>query len=285
MFHPAVLRHAPWSVSKLGTLSCPRSFWHRYVKRDKGTASGSESKVGSVVHNVQEHGLLGSETSTEDRLIQESLKGELTGAEFDSAQSKMEGVEAYTKRIKAWEARRGVTVREVEGFFAMDRNFKACDYEDTNPDVLLRGKIDYMGITDSLIAVVHDHKTGKKKPVDDHATQLQFYMLLVLAKYPYLKGIECAIHYVGDPELQWMPLFTADDITKRLRPWLVGTLNRQATNLLRVEGGTAPAKVSPLCKWCSYSKDVCPEGMAEVARRAEADRVKAEAERAAKQPE
>lgn len=274
MFHPAVVRNAPWSVSKLGKItSCPRAFWHNYKQKDR-SESTMESRVGNVVHNVQEHSLLGAEGTAEDKLIQESLKEELSGPEYDIALAKLEGVKAFAKRAEAFEKARGVVTKEVEGRFAITREFKSCDYE--SKEAFVRGRLDYMAITMTRTAMVVDHKTGKKKAsVDDHATQLQIYAIFVLAKYPEIEWVKSGIHYVGDPDLVWMPVFSAAEIKKKLHPWLVGVLNRQANNLVQVEADVAHAKPSALCKWCSYSKEKCPEGKAEVERRAEIDRAKA----------
>jgi len=265
MFHPAVLRHRPWSHSKLGTLSCPRSFWFRYVLKDRPPEKGSESKIGTVVHNVQEHSLLGHELSEEARLDQEAEKALLTEDERESAEKRIEGVKAFSERIKVWEAKRGVTVREVEGAFAIRTDWSAC--EDGDPDTLIRGKIDYMGITNSGLAVVVDHKTGKVKEIGYHTAQLQTYGIMTHSRYPDVKGVQGVIHYVGNPQLHWMDPISSYTIVHTLRPWLITTLNRQATNLVQIERGKAPAKPTVLCKWCSYL-DKCPEGQRYLEKRA-----------------
>lgn len=265
MFHPAVLRHRPWSVSKLGTLDCPRSFWYRYVLLDRGTETGSESKIGSVVHNVQEHSLLGHELSEGARLDQEADKALLTEEERASAGQRMEGVKAFTERVKVWEEKNEVVDRVVEGSFAIGLDWNKC--EETDKNVLVRGRIDYVGVTPRGLARVVDHKTGKKREIDYHTTQLHTYGLLTLPRYPHIKAIQAGIHYVGDPELHWLPVISAYDVVNRLRPWFVTTLNRQTTNLVQIEQGKAKAKPTPLCGWCSY-KDKCPEGKEYLERRA-----------------
>lgn len=139
---------------------------------------------------------------------------------------------------------------------------------------LLRGVIDHAMRTSDDFLIVLDHKSGKKKPIGEHATQFYAYMALALANFPWVKGVQSGIHYIGEPKVDWFPKFDGtsgawlrEDIVRTVFPWLRQFINRTSTKLGLVETGAPRAETGWQCNFCGFAAH-CEQGRAEIEKRA-----------------
>lgn len=139
---------------------------------------------------------------------------------------------------------------------------------------LLRGVIDHAMRTEDDYLIVLDHKSGKKKPIGEHSTQFYAYMALALVNFPWIRGVQSGIHYIGEPKVDWFPRFdnkpgawTTEEIVKRIIPWLEQFLSRTSTKLGLVETGSPRAEVGWQCGFCGFVGN-CEQGRAEMEKRA-----------------
>lgn len=276
MFSEIARRYAPWSVSKLNTITqCAKSFRFKYVLKLPRGESGVAQRVGTTTHDVLQNMLETGASEVSAELFDKSAeRSSLVGEELDRARTYIKGSESFSARIRAFEEKRKVVTKYIEKDFAFDTSFEACDYD--APGAIARGRIDYAAITDQFRAIILDHKTGQAKAAEVHATQLQIYLLAMFALHPNLASGEAGIHHVGKEELVWLPPYSRFEVRDLLRPWFETTLNRQSKKLAEAESESCPAKPQWYCQGCDYLSH-CGEGAEFVA--------KAEAKRAAKAQE
>lgn len=250
--HLPVYQHQPWSPSKAALLSqCTKAFEYRYILRTKGLESGTESKIGTAVHRAQELILDGIEAriAIEQAIIESK---NLTTSEIETVKSFTPAIINFKKKLEQFMRKHPVTHIYKEKKLAINRDFKICEYED--PDCFIRGNIDLLLVTESNHLVILDHKTGKKRPLEKHSTQLDIYTILGLVNFPTALGAQSAIHYVGyNNDVDWGPARSKAQAEKVLYPWLQSYLTDQAQRLERIE-----ATITPLCKWCGY-RTICPD--------------------------
>lgn len=139
---------------------------------------------------------------------------------------------------------------------------------------LLRGVIDHAMRTNDDFLIVLDHKSGKKKPIGEHSQQFYAYMALAVVNFPWARGVQSGIHYIGEPKVDWFPRFdgkpgawTRDEIFSRVIPWLEQFIGRTAVKLGLVDAGTPRAETGWQCSYCGFS-DHCEAGRDEIAKRA-----------------
>jgi hypothetical protein len=262
-FSEIVLKYAPWSTSKAGTLErCPRNYVRQYIDKAEKGISAKTGKVGTAVHYVLERGLLNDncdEPFLLARLEEAANKDSLLQEDFLEATTFMVGCVSFIERIRSFKLKHGVKQLLVENKLAMLSNFTPCDYK--SPNAFMRGIVDLSVLTNDNILLAFDHKTGKPKDISFHYSQMYTYAVLSEVNSD-IKGVQCIIHYVGEPELSRMQVISRDKIQSELRPWMVKHLNSLTGRLEQVEAGIAPAIPSVLCSWCSYLKDPdCDEGI------------------------
>lgn len=265
MFNEIVRRYAPWSVSKLNTITqCARSFRYKYVEKIARTESGVAQRVGTTTHDVLQVLLETRTSEVSAELFDKSAeRSKLVGEEIDRARTYVKGSEQFAARIVRFEEKRKVVTRYIERDFAINVYFEACDYN--APEAIARGRIDYAAITEANRAIVVDHKTGQAKPAETHATQLNTYMLFMLALHPELLFVEAGINQVGKDDLSWLPAYSSREIRELLRPWFELTLNSKDVKLRQAESPGCPAKPQWYCRGCDFLK-VCAEGSEFVAK-------------------
>lgn len=284
MYNPLALKHAPWSFSKVGKLeSCVRSFWFRYdQKLEQSTQKSMESRLGTALHAVLEGGLKMPGLDLGPILYEQIEKNELSRDETLEANSRLPDIQDYIERWLVFKRVHGVKNELIERQLAMSADHAPAPFFDDAkkpdaPKVFFRGVVDHGGLTENKTLIVIDHKTGKKKPIGDHGKQFYVYMLMALANFPEMEAVQCAIHYLGEPKLDWYPgvdgrpgAWTREDIKRRIEPWMYHYINRAVTKLPTVdeEGKTPRPKPETgwVCSFCEYS-DSCPEGKLEVAKR------------------
>lgn len=271
-FSPEVLDLRPWSVSKAGVaLLCPRQFRFKY--RDKfpehKVVQADASVHGVVLHEILEHcskdgGLLLNVVS--DEVIDQHKVGH---EEALKIRAKLPVVADYLDRIRAFKLKNRVVREFIEAQFAIRPDFTATTFDDKT--AILRGVVDHGLLLENGLLIVIDHKSGKRKPVQEHEAQFSAYKLMAAAQLPEIIGVQCAIHYIGNPELQWgigptskAPVpWLRKDIEKTLRPWLVHWLNARTPALQEATQDPPPAKTGWPCDYCGYVSR-CPEGLAQV---------------------
>lgn len=264
--HPLVLKYKPWSVSKLGVLEgCARQFHWKHVERRKEQGSSGAAKVGVAVHAVIEDRLAGKQEFADDALLHEhAVKQALTSDEIRQAKEFLPSVDEFVERINRFEEKKRVSVRRMEHKLGLREDFSACDF--MAGDCVIRGVIDYLAVPDKGTVVVLDHKTGKRKSLEQHRLQLHTYKLFVAAHFPEAAAVQCGIHYVGDPELDWEVPMPLSYVRSHLFPWLEMTLNKQVVRLSVIDENRAAPQTGWRCEYCGYIED-CREGQEEVARR------------------
>lgn len=259
-FIPQVIRSAPWSVSKADSLNrCLSLFKRKYIDKDREETKHASSKVGTATHYVLEVALA-NPGSDLHKLAEESVeKFTLVSDETRELNNKLADVSNFVTRIRKFKEERGVTYEQLEEKMAIDTAYNSVAFFDSR--ALLRGVIDQIMITRDKIAVIIDHKTGRKKPIEQHSVQFYAYMLMAAAKYDIV-GAQCAINYVGSPSVDWFPkrngdpgVWTRNDIAS-LRPWLETFLNQNGRSLDVLQPlakeEEAPTNPNILCGWCGY---------------------------------
>jgi len=289
MYSALALAHAPWSHSKIGTLeNCGRQFAFKYIQKAKETTQKSiEARSGVALHAVLEAGLMTPGLDLHPMLFEQIDKNELSRDETIEATSRLPAIEDFIERWQAYKKAYGVKKELIEFKLAMTAEHSNAPFfkdpkkpdEAHLPDPFFRGVLDLGGVTEEDILVVIDHKSGKKKAIGDHSKQFYVYMLMVLANFPEIRGVQSGINYIGEPKIDWFDnpqqqkgYWTRDDIRRRIEPWMYHYINRAVGKLPTVTNGAGEAcqpkaETGWMCSYCGYPGS-CPEGKAEADKRA-----------------
>lgn len=247
-----LLKNAPWSVSKASLAAqCSKAFDYRYVKKERGLPSGTESKIGTAAHRVQELVIQGVNVNS---AIAKALEEDttLTHSECEAVRAFESAYVKFKDKLDAFARTHPIKEIHTEKKLAIDINFQPCDYN--SPDCLIRGNIDVLIITESNNVIVIDHKTGKLKPIFKHKVQLDTYLLFAAAHFPEMQGFQAAIHSLKyQNQIDWAEARSREYVVTKLQPWLLEYLEKQAAGVETIE-----AKLTPLCGWCDY-RNSCTE--------------------------
>ncbi len=254
-----VSAYAPWSVSKAALAQkCPKAFRFRYVDQ-LPSVSGTEARVGTVVHRSLELQLQGTPPDqAETQAIGES--SDLTSVEAEKVRTFYEACTSYVKRIETFKAKYPIAREFHEVRWAIGADGGPADYND--PKALMRGAVDHALMTDDRHKTVYiiDHKTGRRKHMDEFGRQLDTYAVFAVSNTE-TGAVKPGIHFVKDAQLEWATLRARDYTVKVLRPWLANYLAAVANSR-----GDFQPKPQVLCGWCDYLPR-CEEGTAFVAER------------------
>lgn len=306
-FTEYVLRHAPWSFSKFGSIEkCQLQYYNQYVARKSAQGSSAESKVGVAVHYVSEQ-VVKHDVAPTDAMLADAVKqGKLTTNEVGAMMSFIPKVESFADWLRNFVHQHKVTETLVEYKMGINRYGEAVPFapsvpwteeellvpwEPTNRDPerpegrplagkelmdavfngtapVVRGVLDLGLLTGNNDLIVLDHKTGKHKNIADHGPQLNIYRLFAAAHYN-VRSVQCVIHYVESGRFDWTPPMSREAIIRQLRPWLQVYLNKQHYKLKLIDESAAPppAEIGWWCSWCGYVRD-CAPGLEEATRRA-----------------
>jgi CRISPR/Cas system-associated exonuclease Cas4 (RecB family) len=273
---PLVLKYAPWSLSKAEVLArCSSQFTFKYVRKVKESHKGTQARVGVTAHTIQEFALLRlPEPEVLTAFSREQMQiDQLTESEVVEVSGKIPGIVDFVKNMKRIKEMYGAKKEYIEAKLAMTADFQGCSFDD--PKCLIRGVLDYGLHTEAGVLLLVDHKSGKRKPIEQHSMQFYVYMLLAIANMPDILGVQCAINYFGAPELDWFPTFsgrpgpwTRDDIKKHVEPWLTRYLSKLASPLLLVDRDEPTPSTGWQCEYCGYNDEsLCPKGAEQVAER------------------
>lgn len=197
--------------------TCPKRFWHAYLKKD----IPKEVKTGAQWGGSKAH----------DALKRRLKLREPLPREFGHFESVCLGFEAHD------------SIKHLELELGIKHDGSPCDFWD--PGVAIRGKLD-LACSNSPHALLVDWKTGK--PWED-ATELKIQALLLQARYPDLthltgfyywlrNGAIGTVHEL-DPAQSWLMVY---DLMIAI-----------AGRLKRVDW---PADEGPLCPWCPVPKGI-----------------------------
>ena len=264
MFDDRVLKHGPWSISKANVLDiCAKQFANKYVRKQKEQRKSSSSRVGVVVHALLEKELESPGQKLTELLEKHAEQDQLTSDERREALTRIPAVEEFGVRIRKFKEQNGVKQELIEYKLAMNSDFTAATFFSNSS--LLRGVLDHGMITDKNVMIVIDHKTGRKKPITEHSTQLYAYMLLVMANFGVTQ-VQCGINYIGSPTVDWFPrldgssgAWSREEVAK-LRLWLEHYLNKSARKLVLIDAQEERAETGWQCEYCGYV-DGCPDGL------------------------
>jgi len=271
-FNELVIKHGPWSISKANMLGlCAQQYDNKYEKKLPEAGKSTQARGGVSAHTLQELALRMPPSA--DDLRREAAKiieaDGLTHAEAGELTAKVPAVLDFTARIQRFKEEQGVSMELIEHKVAIDVNGDGVDFFD-NRRAILRGVFDYAALTRDKVLLVVDHKSGRKKPIKEHATQFYAYMALAVGNFPEVAGVQSAINYFGEPRLDWFPRlngqpgpWTRDEIKGHVLPWLEGYLNKLTRSLTLIEEGKTEATTGWQCEYCGYS-DRCEVGAAEV---------------------
>lgn len=277
-----VLRQAPWSISKVGVLDlCMKQFMHKYIEKLKEGKKSGASRVGVVAHAILEDGLRTPNADLQSVLRTQAEEQQLSREELIEVSAKMSPIADFIKRIETFKANNGVVEEFIEHKLALNERHEACSFFETKDadgnitsKPLLRGVVDHAMRTSDDFLIVLDHKSGRKKDIGEHSTQFYAYMALATAAFPWLKGVQAGINYIGEPKVDWFPRFdnrpgawTREEIVRIVFPWLQQFLNRTAVKLSQIDAGNVRPETGWQCLYCGFSS-VCEKGQEELDRRA-----------------
>ena len=281
-YNAQVLKQAPWSISKVGVLDlCMKQFMHKYIEKLKEGKKSGASRVGVVAHAILEGGLATPPTDLHTILADQTEKEQLSREELIEVSAKISPIADFIERISAFKRNNGVVEEFIEFKLALNEKHEACPFfevKDADGNItskpLLRGVIDHAMRTEDDFLIVLDHKSGKKKDIGAHSTQFYAYMAMAVATFPWVRGIQPGINYIGEPRVDWFPRFdgrpgawTREEIVRIVFPWLQQYLNRTGVKLDLIDAGQARAETGWQCLYCGFSS-ACEKGQEELDRRA-----------------
>jgi CRISPR/Cas system-associated exonuclease Cas4 (RecB family) len=270
MFDERVLKHSPWSISKANLLDvCGMQYAFKYVEKKKESRKSAASRVGVVAHSLLEAELKSPGQDLKAILEEAATKEELSTEERREVLTRIPSVLDFATRIAKFKADNGVTDEFIEHQLAIKPDFSKTTFFDKAG--LLRGVLDHGMITRDNVMIVLDHKSGKRKKIEEHSTQFYAYMLMVMANFP-VYAVQCGINYIGSDKVDWFPrangdsgAWTRDEVGK-LRIWLEHYLNKSARKLTLIDDRAAQPETGWQCDYCGYV-DACDVGAKEVEKR------------------
>lgn len=244
-----LLKHAPWSPSKVDkAMQCAYSFHKLYTDRVPRT-SNTYARTGVAVHRAQELILEGKKaTLAVEQAIEEST--DLTHDEKELVQTFIDSMVAFSARLERFKRKHGIEKILLEEKWAITADFEPCDFKD--PRAMIRGVVDLAMVTGQGYVIIIDHKSGKKKPVNKFALQLDTYIVMAHAHFPECKGVQAALHFVAHSDIKWDTPRKPAQITKVLRPWLKNHLITATNHVTERTTHTGW-----WCNWCEF-KPQCP---------------------------
>ncbi|MFI5348983.1 MAG: RecB family exonuclease [Elusimicrobiota bacterium] len=251
-------RSSKFSPSKLDVYkNCPRRYQYRYVDKISRRRKTPETVVGVAVHAAFEelYGLVsgGKVPSLADvhALYEKALAEEwdetvlLKDARFSRGDWEKVGrdcVELYYAAHAPFSEDRTVAVEKRVGF----------PLEVEGHEYRIEGFVDRLSLAPDGAFEIHDYKTAKSLPNQEHADadwQLALYELAIRREWPDAKDVRLKWHYVRHGKT----LTSVRDAAARenLRADVAKTIAA-----IKHDHEFVP-NPGPLCDWCEY-RDLCP---------------------------
>lgn len=270
-FSELAKKYAPWSMSKVKLAkNCPFAFNCNYVQKFvQKTASKSQvANIGVAVHEILEEFLRGMDIR--EAFQRSIVNNKLTTPEAEEVGGYLHNIIQFKKRLDKFKKKHNVRAMHIEEEFGFDIDLNGVDYwareEDKKDEnghvpykVFFRGKWDLVLETDDGHIIIIDHKSGEAKSDKTEALaryddQRRFYAIGALTKYPQMRGVKTAFHYVMSEEILWVKgMDTPDSIRNKFVPWYVDLVNTSAAEIPSNRTG----KKDWYCNFCSYTH-LCP---------------------------
>jgi putative RecB family exonuclease len=251
-------RSSKFSPSKLDVYkNCARRYQFRYVDKISRRRKTPETVVGVAVHAAFEelYGLVSGgkvPSLPEARALYEKALGEewdetvlMKDARFTRADWTKVGsdcVDLYYGAHAPFSEDRTVAVEKRVGF----------PLEVEGHEYRIEGFVDRLSLAPDGAFEIHDYKTAKSLPNQEHADadwQLALYELAVRREWPDTKEVRLKWHYVRHGKT----LTSVRDAAARER--LLADVAKTIA-AIKHDHEFAPSE-SPLCDWCEY-RDLCP---------------------------
>ena len=239
--------NGPYSVSSLEQFeTCPKQFaFARIDLLPQG--AGTERDVGSAIHSLLEryakHLLAKGWATDPDAFEQFAIE-----VEGDAALS-VDGIidfRSMLPKLAAYELPRNVTDVEVEGSYALDRDWKPVEW--SNPAARFRGRIDLTYRQGGLV-VVDDYKSGRRilgQSEVENSLQLRTYGWVKLQDAEEILIRFLYVRYGAERKALVRKEALADvprDLERRMA---------------KIDAERDfDARLSPLCHWCAW-RNQCP---------------------------
>jgi putative RecB family exonuclease len=252
-------RSSKFSPSKLDVYkNCARRYQYRYVDKISRRRKTPETVVGVAVHAAFEemYGLVSGgkvpALAEVQALYAKALDEEwdetvqLKDARFTRENWKKVGddcVEMYYGQHVPFNEDRTLAVEKRVGFpLVVDEH-----------EYRIEGFVDRLSIAPDGAIEIHDYKTAKTLPNQEHADhdwQLALYELAIRREWPDTKNVRLKWHYVRHGKT----LTSVRDSAAR-----EGLLAEVAKTISAIKHDHEfKTNVGPLCDWCEY-RDLCPE--------------------------
>lgn len=250
-FSSGAVEFGPWSPSKAGVLAeCPLKYIFQYIEKpslkedEVIVQDNSVLEMGSAVHKYAENitNGMGKVVAEEDAFVDipKTKKNMLT------IRSQKRGINSFKERMDSFKAKNTVILDEAELRLAITPTLAKTDFWDYSS--VLRGILDRLIIIEKngkQHAIAIDIKTGKRRPVDTYALQLESYGVMLHSCYD-LSSVSMAAYFSSTGDLDWYPRkvkkedITSDNVVFTTINDLVETISPSNFNVGRH------------CNWCQY---------------------------------
>jgi len=246
---PIVVKHGPWSISKLGVIEqCSLKYDFKYGgQKQPELVQFADNRIGVAVHKALELALGGYSIS--DAIMHARDQGELTSSESEELDARHEQMERFVAKMVEFRRKHSVVTDCIEEKWGMSTDYQWTGFfgdRRKSVDVFFRGVVDLAMLTRKGDIIIIDHK-------DYYQTQLRVYALMGLARFPEARGVQAAINFVMPDKLEWGKYVTAAEIRSTYAPWLEEHMSKVCANLQE----EPKPSTSKLCDWCGY-KPICP---------------------------
>ena len=248
-----VMKHAPWSISKLNTAAqCPRLFHLKYVDKPEmtGAPASVEAMIGTAVHKMVEFALKGHAISKAYRAA--TVSASLTVSELERVRAFIPALTIFIKRLAMYRQQFGINKPVLEKKWGVNFDGTPCDFWDNKG--FIRGAVDLHAIFQNKpYALLLDHKSGKAKPLEFYEWQFKAYSLLLKVHNQTIQKVQTGINHLFTESIDMSAGLTdVRDIASMLNAF-VAYANKQT----RTTYNYRQTRKSPLCGWCDY-KSICP---------------------------
>jgi CRISPR/Cas system-associated exonuclease Cas4 (RecB family) len=210
-----ILKHGPYSPSRLDTATCGYSFKKQYIDKAEKAPESLPQGRGSAIHEVFEQMTAcfrDKRSFTRNDVlmwIDESVKRHPVAYQEVDGLIKMASL--YMDRPPELTSDAGIELRLA---VKMDESgkFVECDYE--SPDAFARGRADIMMISDdTTTARIIDHKSQPNVEEAD-TFQMGFYAWVVSKLYPFLTNIETVLHFAQYGSYSKPTVWSKEDLAR-----------------------------------------------------------------------
>lgn len=256
----------PWSASKYKALiKCPFQFYLKYILKIKvpdGLAPRSDpisALVGSAAHRILEHILLGKSVEkayqlTKKEFINETLTEEVWAEKVDVLNY---NITKFKDRIDSFDRANPIKRVLTELRVGINDKFEPTGF--FSEDVWIRGVIDLVLVLECLDVIILDHKTGGGQgPITPYKEQLDWYKVLYQFGIDKSRGVQTAVHFIGEGEVKMAEYSKASDIENSLKNLIVMSLEGAIDTLKSV--GYFKHIRGNLCKYCEFDNIGCKSG-------------------------